>query len=164
MEFPASGSMTMSKFLGPFKLRLISETANDGRGEFAVLGGFRYRSDLAQREFQIPEEFHTDLESCPRLPHVLYLLLLGGDIGAVLFILSLIVLATLGNITRKAAVLHDALYVTKPVSRAMADAILYEAAVASGIKPWKARGLWIGVRLGGWIAWYNVFRWHMPKR
>ena len=57
---------------------------------------------------------------------------------------------------------HDYLYVSKVVSRPMADALLREASIATGIASWKAWGLWAGVRVGGWIAYYDAFKWHTP--
>ena len=53
----------------------------------------------------------------------------------------------------KAAVLHDRLYRTHQVSRKMSDLIFYEAMIVGGTKRWKARLMYLGVRIGGWLAW-----------
>lgn len=48
---------------------------------------------------------------------------------------------------------HDILYSAEAVKRAMADRILYDAAVDSGASEGKARVLLAGVRSGGWVSW-----------
>ena len=50
------------------------------------------------------------------------------------------------------AILHDWLYRTQPCSRALADRIFYEL-LAGKVKPWRRRLIYLGLRLGGWIAW-----------
>ena len=131
----------MAKFLDPLKVKLLSETANDGRGKWVFLRRYRFQSDCAGETFCIPVGFETDFESCPRIPFIYELL---------------------GGISRQSSGVHDFLYVTKPVSRSMADAVLREASIASGLSAWKSWGLWAGVRIGGWIAYYDVFKWHVP--
>lgn len=58
----------------------------------------------------------------------------------------------------KAAVIHDFLYQSHNYpemshSRKEADDIFYEAMLVEGTKHWKARVMYIGVRLFGWLAW-----------
>ena len=53
----------------------------------------------------------------------------------------------------KAAVIHDRLYTTHEVSRAMADAIFLEAMQVSGTPKWKARLMYQAVRMFGGLAW-----------
>lgn len=57
-----------------------------------------------------------------------------------------------GN-SRRPAVLHDHLYVTRSVSRAEADAIFCRALAAEGIGSVGRLVYWAGVRLGGRFAW-----------
>lgn len=53
----------------------------------------------------------------------------------------------------KAAVLHDYLYHTKQVSRAMADLIFYEAMRVNKTKAWKAWLMYKGVHWFGFMSW-----------
>lgn len=57
-----------------------------------------------------------------------------------------------GN-SRRPAVLHDHLYVTRSVPRSEADAIFRRALAAEGIGGVGRFTYWAGVRLGGWVAW-----------
>ena len=50
------------------------------------------------------------------------------------------------------AILHDWLYRTQPCSRALADRIFYEL-LAGKVKPWRRKLIYLGLRLGGWVAW-----------
>ena len=52
----------------------------------------------------------------------------------------------------KAAIVHDLLYQTKETSRHMADLIFLEAMLVAGTPKWKARLMYWGVRIGGWLA------------
>jgi len=54
----------------------------------------------------------------------------------------------------KGAIVHDYLYQHHIYSRAMADAIFKEAMVAGKTPKWKARLMYFGVRIGGWLAWH----------
>lgn len=58
----------------------------------------------------------------------------------------------------RAAVIHDYLYARHRAGddsreRDEVDSIFFEAMVDSGMAAWKARVLWLGVRMGGWSAW-----------
>lgn len=57
------------------------------------------------------------------------------------------------DLHRAASVLHDYLYYSQPVSRALADAIFRTAMRESGVGWLKRWSMWVGVRAGGWLAW-----------
>ena len=54
-----------------------------------------------------------------------------------------------------AGTIHDKLYRTGKVSRRVADRIWREIAVAGSphAATWKAWLMWLGLRIGGWVAW-----------
>ena len=54
-----------------------------------------------------------------------------------------------------AGVLHDHAYRTHYSSRADADELLRSVAVAEGAPRWRARVVWLAVRLFGWRAWHQ---------
>lgn len=119
----------MSRFLDPLNAELISPTAMEYRGLWRLKSQFRYESSMLGRVITVPKGFVTDLESCPRLPGVFL---------------------AFGEVSKMAAVIHDYLY-THPVSttRDQADAVLREACIVEGVSAWRAYGIWLGVRLGG---------------
>lgn len=99
---------------------------------------FRYQSDVAKRQFTAPVGFVTDFESMVRWVPSLY--------------------AMLGDQNHEPAVIHDWLYYSQIVPRALADEVFFEACgISVGGKPptplWKRRLLWFGLRIGGWRAW-----------
>ena len=53
----------------------------------------------------------------------------------------------------KAAVVHDWLYRHRVASRGISDRIFYDAMIDSGVKRWRAYLMWLGLRVGGWVAW-----------
>ena len=53
----------------------------------------------------------------------------------------------------KAAVLHDHCYSLNLHNRKWADGLFYEAMLVSGTGLWKAKVMYLAVRLFGWIAW-----------
>lgn len=54
-----------------------------------------------------------------------------------------------------ASAVHDRLYYTGEVTRWMADAVFYEVLREERL-PWiTAATMWLGVRMGGWVAWGN---------
>jgi hypothetical protein len=105
-----------------------------------TLAPLRYWSAVADRYFDIPAEFITDLASVPRLP---FAYLLTGDRA------------------RGPAVVHDWLYQSPSWGdRALADAIFDEAMgvdqpeIGYEAEDAVIRGLmYSGVRAGGWKAW-----------
>lgn len=86
----------------------------------------------------VPAGFVTDLDSTPRRTRTAFALLYGT--------------------APRAAVIHDWLYWgqrvgTRQVSREEADLELYASVIDEGAAPWRALLFWVGVRLGGWVAW-----------
>jgi hypothetical protein len=110
-----------------FLSKLILE-ASDVDGTWVVAASFVYDSDAAGRVITVPQGFPTDLASTPRIP---------------------LVYEVCGNIATKAAVIHDYLYTSGRESRAVADAVLREAAGLAGVSWWQRWAMWAGVRVGG---------------
>lgn len=81
----------------------------------------------------VPKGFVTDFASIPRF---LWPILSPWDVYC------------------KACIIHDYLYRTKTCSRKLADQTMYEAAIVIGTPKWKAKTLYIAVRLFGWKGWY----------
>ena len=125
----------MAKFLSPL------EVTQRPDGRWVLLAPFIYRSDIAGvGGIHVPTGFDTDFASVPRLPFMFWLL---GDRG------------------HKAAVIHDYLYRTALVSRAMADRAFHEALQVSGEDSVSSWLMWTGVRVGGWAS-YDT--WHPGNR
>ncbi|HEM7839781.1 TPA: DUF1353 domain-containing protein [Burkholderia multivorans] len=123
----------MSAFLTELEVELVSDATNSGRGTWRLTAPLVYQSDIAQQTFTVPAGFETDFASVPRVP--------------VAFLLA-------ADSAHEASALHDFLYTSPhPVSRAMADAVLREAAVVSGVPAWRAWLMWAGVRIGGGTHW-----------
>ena len=115
----------MSKFLsGDLDADLIKESPPTWRLNEPVV----YQSDVAGQTFTVPAGFVTDLASVPRLP--LVYLLAGGT-------------------ANEASVVHDWLYSTHVVPRAVADAVLREASAVTGVPAWRRWLMCAGVRIGG---------------
>lgn len=111
-----------------FNEPVISPVGN-GR-EWVLMSEFSVSIDSESGDppvvFNIPVGFKTDLASVPRTP--LVWLLFGSE-------------------ARRAAILHDWLYVHK-FPRALADDIFY-AAMEGEVPTWKRKIMWAAVRLGG---------------
>lgn len=116
------------------RVQILDDAANDGRGAWQLTDPLVYQSDAAGTTFTVPPGFTTDFASVPRIP--------------------LIYEAT-GDSAHMGAVIHDYLYtlVPHPTDRAMADLVLREAAIVSGVPGWRAWMIWIGVRIGGASHW-----------
>lgn len=100
-------------------------------GEWVVLKALTYRTTTG-RAYVIPRGFITDLASIPR--PVRPLLDRNGT-------------------SRRAAVLHDALYCRQITARGEADLLFLEAMEHDAV-PWLERTLmYAGVRLAGWLYW-----------
>lgn len=123
------GGAAMSRFLS--KLVMENATACDN-GRWRLTRALVYQSDVAGRTFVVPRGFVTDLASVPRLP-VVYLLA--------------------GGTSNEAAVVHDWLYSTQPVPRAIADKVLREASAATCVPAWRRWLMYWGVRIGGAPHW-----------
>lgn len=118
----------MSKFLTKLDVSLLDDTTNDGRGSWELDSDLVYQSDVAKQTITAPKGFITDFASVPRFP--------------IAFLLT-------GDSSHEAAVVHDYLYKTRIVSRAMADSVLREACKVSGIPAWRRTLIYWGVRIGG---------------
>ena len=119
----------MSSFTSP----LIVTPMLDGR-KWKLFRSFAYHigSKYSGNKITVPAGFITDFAS---VPWILWTFLPSwGKYG-------------------KAAVVHDYLYQTHNQTRFMADAIFYEAMVVGGTAKWKAKMMYYGVRLFGWLAW-----------
>lgn len=112
----------MSQFLS----KLVLE-ASDKDGMWVVAAPFYYDSDVANRVITVPQGFPTDLASTPRIPFIY---------------------EACGNIATKAAVIHDYLYTSGREPRAVADAVLREAAELAGVSWLQRWAMWAGVRIG----------------
>lgn len=122
--------MTTPRFLTEMRV------ADDGGFPFRLIAPLVYQSPLVGT-IRVPVGFKTDLASIPR---VLWN-----------------VLPPVGRYDA-AAVVHDDLYQTgrvyrQPVTRRLADAVLYEAMTACGVSPLTRWVIWSGVRLGGGLVW-----------
>lgn len=117
----------MSRFLTPLRAEKSSKT-------WCILQPLIYESDVAQKVFIVPEGFVTDFASVPRIP--------------LAFLLT-------GDSAHEAAVVHDFAYSRQNISRSLADAVFREAMQVTGEPGWKSWLMWVGVRMGGWIAWDN---------
>ena len=115
----------MSGFLSKLQVELVNP---DMSGVWRLLAPLVYQSDAAGQTFTVPAGFETDFASVPRIP---------------------IIFELTGDTSQEAAALHDWLYSTCPVSRAMADTVLREASVSTNVPRWRAWLMWAGVRLGG---------------
>jgi hypothetical protein len=120
----------MAKFISKLDVELINQQDAQGRGTWKIKSTLLYQSDIIKGQISVPVDFVTDFASVPRIP---------------------IFFDLFGDIASEAAVVHDYLYKTGIYSRKISDKILKEAAIATGCPNWQALGLYIGVRLFGWI-------------
>ena len=127
----------MSAFLTPLCVELL--LGEDGR-ELRSRGGkqlwrvsghnFEYWSTVADKKIVAEVGFVTDFASIPRL--------LGWAFG---------------DIAHRPSLPHDLEYSGKgTLTREMADKVLYEACILSGVPKWKANLIYAGVRVGGWAS------------
>ena len=119
----------MSGFLS--QLMLLQKEPRDD-SPYLLGEALIYQSDVAKRTIIVPRGFVTDLASVPRLP-VVYLLT--------------------GNCATGAAVVHDWLYSSHEVSRAVADQVLREASQVCAVPGWRRWMMWGAVRLFGGNYW-----------
>ena len=119
-------SISRAQFLTPLRVEQID------KDDWVLLDDLVYNSLLLDRQIVVPENFITDFASVPRLPFVYW---------------------AAGGTAEAPAVLHDWFYRkgTEEVTRAQADALLFEA-VESREYYWHARSwlMWAGVRVGGY--------------
>ncbi len=120
----------MSSFTSP----LIVTPMPDGR-KWRLLKPFSYHigTEHSRHIIKVPKGFETDFASVPQF--LWSWLPFWGKYG-------------------KAAVLHDYLYQTHETERSIADAIFYEAMLVGGTPKRRAKLMYWGVRLFGWLAWH----------
>ncbi|WP_250538175.1 MULTISPECIES: DUF1353 domain-containing protein [unclassified Caballeronia] len=119
----------MSAFLTDLHVENASGTDD---GKWRLTAPLVYESDIAGETFVVPPGFVTDYASVPRAPLVYWLC---------------------GDTSTLASVVHDFLYTTHPVAREVADAVLKEASLLTGVAKWRAWLMWAGVRVGGASHW-----------
>jgi hypothetical protein len=125
----------MSAFLTSLRMELMVDAVGRplltraGRQLYQLTAPFIYESDVAGR-IEVKCGFVTDLCSQPQ-----------------------ITLSLLGECAQEPSVPHDYLYGTQPVSRAVADRMLHEACILTGVPRWKAALIYLGVRIGGRAHW-----------
>ena len=122
----------MAEFLNKLVVEQVDPDDNDGRGRWAVLAALFYKSDVANRIIKVPAGFQTDYASVPRLPLTYWLT---------------------GDTAHAAAVVHDWLYTSHEVPRAVADDVFREAMKVTGVPAWRATLMWVAVRLAGKGSW-----------
>lgn len=125
----------MSAFLDPLELQLMRDPqgrpllTRAGRQLWRVLARFRYQSDVAGL-LDVPAGYVTDLCSQPQLT-----------------------MSLLGECAQEPSVPHDYAYSTHCMSRVLADRMLYEACLLTGVPRWKTALIYAGVRVGGGSHW-----------
>lgn len=122
-------SPLVAGFLSPCELEL-KDARDDGL--WLVEQPLSYASVAVPGLYTVPVGFETDLASVPRLPFLFELC---------------------GMTSNEAAVLHDWLYATQPVTRVQADCLLREASKVTGVPCWRRWMMWAGVRIGGRLPW-----------
>lgn len=107
----------MSAFLDELHTTYLPEKSGS-RPVFRLLHRFRAYSNVMHETVEVPAGFETDFASVPRMP--LAYLYAGGK-------------------APMSAVIHDYLYVTKKVSKEVADNVFYELLKVEGIGPIRRR-------------------------
>jgi hypothetical protein len=116
-----------------FHSDLDTRLHDEHRGLDMLRGPLVYYSAILGKEIIVPFGFITDYASVPRI------------VGAYLLF---------GGKGKRAAVIHDWLYSggVAGVTRKMADDIFLEALEATGYYAATRWPMYLGVRLGGWVA------------
>lgn len=127
-----------------FRSYLDTRLIDEQKDTHELLAPLVYYSAILGREIVVPIGFITDYASVPRI------------VGAYLLF---------GDKGKRAAVIHDWLYSggIKGISREMADKIFLEALEATGY--WRSTRwpMYLGVRVGGWVAWSKPNVPQLPK-
>ncbi len=115
-----------SQFLTELEVKEVEE------GRWKLLAPLKYYSDILGKVIEVGAGEETDFASVPRVP---------------------IAYMAYGDRAHRESVIHDYLYRTHLVTRSVADSIFLEA-MKSRKKPlWVRWGMFLGVRVGGWVAW-----------
>jgi len=117
----------MGRFVTPLVVSWTSEAE-----KYVLHEPLIFQSSLINARLLVEAGFETDLASVPRWARSI--------VGK-------------GDLSAKAAVVHDALYVWRPCARRLADAIMFEASLAAGEPAWRAFIMWSAVRVGGAKPW-----------
>ena len=126
----------MSEFLTPLRVEKLHTRSRQGRALWRLTSPLLYHSDVLQRVVTVPAEFITDFATVPRFLPISWWLA--------------------GDTAHGAATLHDYLYTTQPpwVTKALADAMFYEAMSLNGEPAWRRWLMWKAVSLfGGLRVW-----------
>lgn len=124
----------MSYFINSLKVEMLTCPNNiplknrSGRQLWKLTDSFSYQSDIAGMIITAPTGMITDFASVPRIP-VVYLML--------------------GEIANEPGTIHDAIYSLCILPRDVADSVLKEMCLLTGISAWKAQAIYLGVRVGG---------------
>lgn len=105
---------------------------SDQPDEWVVLRQYVFYSRRLQQQIIIPQWFVTDLASIPRIFRSFL---------------------TVNDRHRLASLPHDLFYAYGSITRAEADAVLYEQCIDQGVPKWKAAIMYAAVRAGGWAVW-----------
>lgn len=109
------------------------ELEDEFKGTYRLLAEFVYFSELLDQTIIVPKDFLTDFASVPRI------------VGAYLLF---------GGKGQRAAIVHDWMYSNPGLfDRKLADDLFLEALFASGYSAAVAYPMYLGVRVGGWVAW-----------
>jgi hypothetical protein len=119
----------MSAFLTDLQ---VENATDQDDGKWRLTAPLVYQSDVAGMTFTAPAGMVTDFASVPRAP-----------LAYMLF----------GDRASEASVIHDFLYGSHLVPRAMADAVLREASAVTGVSWLTRQAMWLGVRAFGWSHW-----------
>ena len=110
------------------KVELYYDNSIPGVGPWWVQEEIKYYSKVADMEIVVPAGFPTDLATVPKIP---------------------VIYEVFRDEAVKASIIHDYLYLSKIVSRKMADDIFREAGFASNVTTWKMQMMWAAVRVFG---------------
>jgi hypothetical protein len=112
-------------FLTPLDVQEVTDNT------WALTRPLSYVSEVAQRTFIIPRGFVTDFASVPRVPVAFWLT---------------------GDTEHEPATVHDYLYQTHAVMKAVADDVFYEACLVIGSPRWRAWLMYQAVKRFGQSA------------
>ena len=118
----------MSSFTEPLQVEIQTNGVN---GKLLKEFDYHVGSEQSTWIVHIPIGFVTDFASSPFFAWILF---------------------PKTGLYSKAAVVHDYLYQSKLVCRALADSIFREAMIVLGVPQWKVNIMYAGVRCFGWLG------------
>ncbi len=118
----------MSEFITKLDVELVDDLSNEGRGSWRLASPLTYSSDVSGLTITVPVGFITDFASVPRAPIAFWLT---------------------GDTAHEPAVIHDYLYATGLLPRALADSVLLEAMAVEGVPSWRRYAMYYAVRAFG---------------